>query len=88
MNKSIDYVIKCKVMQRGIISQYKMKWKSLDEALFHKKPNDYYYPEYIVTILNEINALIPIVYYAFDAFPHEQIYKRIDQLIEETWGKI
>lgn len=87
MNKSIDYELKCKVMQRGIIAQYRMKWKALDEALLHKKPMHYYHPEYIMAILNEIDALIPTVYYAFDSFPHKQVYKRICELMEETWKK-
>ena len=87
MNKSIDYEIKCKVMQRGIIAQYRMKWKALDEALFHKKPMHYYHPEYIMNVLWEIEALIPVVFYAFDSFPHKQIYKKVSDLMSETIKK-
>ena len=47
----------------------------------------YYHPDYIMAILNEIDALIPIVYYAFDSFPHKQVYKRICELMEGTWKK-
>ena len=87
MSKSIDYKLKCKVMQRGIIAHYKMKWKELDEALFHKKQDHYYYPEYIMNVLWEIEALIPIVFYAFDSFPHKQIYKKVSDLMTETIKK-
>ena len=88
MGKSIDYELKCKVMKRGIIAQYRMRWKELDEALFHIKPKGCYYsPDYIMNTLWQIEALIPILYYAFDSFPHKQVYERVTQLMDETIKK-